>query len=112
MNIRVVKGTEDEILDSREQDDTGNNENNAFNSIPIETNQMVEVFHEYEFIEEIVAEVINAVPEKNVEQVMSKKKEKRYPCNKCGKMFSQYATSRKHCVVKKSEDLGGSVSYL
>ena len=109
LNIRVVKGAEDEILNGEEHDDTESNEDdndNALNSAPIETDQVLEVSDEYKFIGEIVEEVVNALPEKNVEQVISKKKEKRYPCDKCGKLFSQFATSKKHCVVKRSEDLG------
>ena len=106
MNIRVVKGAEDEIFNGGEQDETESNEDNALNSTPIETNQVEEVFDEYKFIGEIVEEVVNAVKEKNVLQVMSKKKEKRYPCEKCGKLFSQFATSKKHCVIKRSGDLG------
>ena len=37
---------------------------------------------------------------------MLKKKERRYPCNKCGKLFAQFATSKKHCLVSKPTDLG------
>ena len=106
MNIRVVKGAEEKILNGREQDDTENDEIDALNSTPKQTNPVVEVLDKFNFIVEIVEEIINAVPEKNVQRVMFKKKEKRYPCDKCGKMFSQFVTSKKHCVVKRSEDLG------
>lgn len=59
-----------------------------------------------QFIVNIVENLIKAAQEKDEERsVAFKKKEKRFPCNVCGKLFAQYVTSKKHCLVNKPADL-------
>ena len=107
LNSRLSTAKEDEIQQDEDHSCTENTENDIFDPIPSQSNTMKEVSNENvtEFIVKIVENLINAALEKNVDMnVALKKKEKRYACNVCGKLFAQFVTSKKHCLVNKPAD--------
>ena len=109
MNIRLSKDKEDDIFHDADNINTEDIENNLDVPIPTDTSPVKEISNKNDtsFIVKIVENLVNAVQEKDkVQKVVFKRKEKMYPCNICGKLFAQYATSKKHCLMNKAADLG------